>query len=103
SSRSIISASHFVFGAAPIIMKSEFAGTWLTLFVVEHRTDIASRRSSPCTSTTDELNSIWTFGVCFSWLIKYCDIEVESDEPRTSITTRRAYLEKYIAACPALF
>ena len=30
-------------------------------------------------------------------------MEAESDAPRTSITTLRAYLEKYIAACPAEF
>ena len=45
---------------------------------------------------------MWMFGVALSWFIKYCDIEDASDEPRTSITTRRAYCEKYIAACPAL-
>ena len=43
------------------------------------------------------------FAVSFNCLIRYCDIDAASDEPRTNTTTRRAYFEKYMAAWPALF
>ena len=41
------------------------------------------------------------FGVWRIWSIKYRDIELASESPLTSMTTRRAYLEKYIADWPA--
>jgi hypothetical protein len=43
------------------------------------------------------------FGVFLIWSMRYCDMEAESDPPRTSITTLRANLAKYMAACPAEF
>ena len=41
------------------------------------------------------------FGVSPIWSIRYCDMPLVSESPRTSMTTRRAYLEKYMAAWPA--
>ena len=43
----------------------------------------------------------WMFGVCSICSIRYCDIVLESEEPRTRITTRSANLAKFIAAWPA--
>src|SRR5215217_3718081 len=47
SSRSTTFASHAVFGAAPIMMKSALAGTFMISLVAEQWTETASRCSSP--------------------------------------------------------
>src|SRR5579864_4667627 len=41
------------------------------------------------------------FGVCSICSIRYCDMVLPREGPRTRITTRSAYLEKFIAAWPA--
>ena len=42
-------------------------------------------------------------GVSLIWSIRYCDMVLASESPRTRMTTRSAYLAKFIAAWPAEF
>jgi hypothetical protein len=42
-------------------------------------------------------------GVSLIWSIRYCDIVLEREAPRTTMTTRSAYFAKFMAAWPAEF
>jgi hypothetical protein len=64
---------------------------------------MVSQRPVPLTSNTLVFSFTMIFFVAAIWSSRYCDICNESDSPRTSIVTLRAYLEKYSAACPAEF
>src|SRR6185312_4511793 len=65
-------------------------GTRSIFSVSEHSTEISSTCLSPCTSATLACVQSSMFGVRWIWSIRYCDIVLERDSPRTRMTTRLA-------------
>src|SRR5262249_56557816 len=84
-------------------INTELAGTRSNLLVSEQRTEISSKWVSPCTSETLAWVHNWILGTRLIWSIKYWDMVLERDSPRTKMTTRSAYLAKFMAAWPAEF
>src|SRR5436305_4180143 len=101
ASRSTTSASHWVWGWAPMRMKSDCARWLVTSPDAELRTSIDSRWPSPWAAATCEWYQTSMFFISPIWSTRYCDIPLLRESPRTSITTRRAYLEKNMDAWPA--
>src|SRR4051794_23875139 len=101
SSRATLSGSHSVCGVAPMRTKRASASRVSVVPVTESRIVSDSSRRSPAPFTT----SVWgrTSMRSVAWIssTRYADILSARDEPRTSMVTRRAYLARCSAACPA--
>ena len=93
--------SHSVRGAAPMKMKTSGALTSSLVPVLRSAIVMRSRWSAPWPAVTSALWRTSMFGVAPMRSTRYCDIFASSESPRTSMITRRAYCEKYMAAWPA--
>src|SRR6202007_1259573 len=96
-------SSQSVRGIAPAYISKALAGTFSWVQVLLFWMVRDSQWSTPSTARTLELSLREIFFVAAIWFSKYCDMVAERELPRTSIVTRRANFEKYIAACPAEF